>query len=60
MAKCFFCKSEMEKGTGRIFATKAGDVLRFCSSKCYRNWKMGRSPLRLGWIRKPTGGKPKK
>jgi large subunit ribosomal protein L24e len=49
----------MEKATGRTFATKTGDVLRFCSSKCYKNWKMGRSPLRLGWTKKTAGGKPK-
>jgi large subunit ribosomal protein L24e len=52
MVRCSFCKREVEKGSGKIYATKIGDVFHFCSSKCERNHFMGRNPRKVGWVRK--------
>jgi len=37
MAKCSFCKEDIEKGTGKIYVKKDGKILNFCSSKCEKN-----------------------
>lgn len=50
--KCSFCKCEIPRNTGKILATRTGDVFYFCSSKCENNHKMGRNPRKLGWTRK--------
>ena len=52
MVRCSFCKENVEKGMGKIYATKAGDVFHFCSSKCERNYMMKRNPRKVGWVRK--------
>lgn len=55
MAKCSFCKEDIEKGTGKIFVKKDGKVLNFCSRKCEKNMlKLKRKPANLKWT------KPKK
>lgn len=41
----------MSPGTGIIFVTLDGKILRFCSRKCRVAYKLGRSK-KLGWIRK--------
>ena len=56
MAKCSFCKTDIERGTGKIFVTKEGKVLNFCSRKCEKNMlKLKRLPRKLKW----AGGKEK-
>lgn len=56
MARCSFCKTDIERGTGKIFVTKEGKVLNFCSRKCEKNMlKLKRLPRKLKW----TGGKEK-
>ena len=37
MRKCSFCGSEIEPGTGKIYAKKDGTVLNFCKNKCQKN-----------------------
>jgi large subunit ribosomal protein L24e len=50
MAKCTFCSKDIEKGTGKIFVTKAGKVLPFCSNKCEKNkLKLKRKPANFKW-----------
>ncbi len=49
MAKCNFCGSEIEKGTGMIYVEKVGKVYHFCSSKCERNVDLGRKPKNVRW-----------
>ncbi|MBN2111804.1 50S ribosomal protein L24e [Candidatus Woesearchaeota archaeon] len=53
MAKCSFCKRDIEPGTGKIFITKEGKDFHFCSMKCEKNQlKLKRLPRNLNWIRK--------
>jgi large subunit ribosomal protein L24e len=52
MVRCSFCKETLEKGSGKIYSTKSGDVFHFCSSKCQKNYFMKRNPRKVGWIRK--------
>lgn len=50
MVRCSFCGKEIEKGRGKIFATRIGIVSHYCSSKCQRNAKLGRKPKKVKWI----------
>ncbi|MBW2982110.1 50S ribosomal protein L24e [Candidatus Woesearchaeota archaeon] len=51
MAKCTFCSKDIEKGTGKMFVTKAGKILHFCSNKCEKNmFKLKRKPSNLKWV----------
>ncbi|MCD6590758.1 MAG: 50S ribosomal protein L24e [Candidatus Aenigmarchaeota archaeon] len=47
--KCSMCKNEMPKGKGKMFVKNDGKILYFCSSKCQRNWFMGRAKKGLRW-----------
>ena len=52
MAKCTFCKSGIEAGTGTMFIKKDGTVLNFCSMKCEKNMlKLGRTPRYMKWTK---------
>lgn len=54
--KCSFCKKDIERGTGKIFVTKEGKILNFCSRKCEKNrLKLKRNPRNLKW----AGGEKK-
>ena len=58
MVKCSFCGKEIEKGKGKIYATRIGAVHYYCSSKCERNVNLGRKPRKVKWIvRKKKGEK---
>ncbi|MBW2973728.1 50S ribosomal protein L24e [Candidatus Woesearchaeota archaeon] len=49
--KCSFCKKEIEKGTGKIFAKNDGKVFYFCSNKCDKNMlKLKRKPAHVNWV----------
>ena len=47
--KCFICKSNISKGLGKMFVRNDGRIFYFCSSKCQRNFKLGREPKKLKW-----------
>jgi len=47
--KCFFCGDTIEPGTGRLFVKKDGTAYYFCSSKCRRNFELGRIPRKVRW-----------
>ncbi|MCE4601959.1 MAG: 50S ribosomal protein L24e [Desulfurococcales archaeon] len=50
---CTYCGRTIEPGTGLMFVTKRGDILWFCSSKCYKNFmKLRRRPEKQEWIRR--------
>ncbi len=49
---CSFCKKEIEPGTGSIFVKPDGKLVYFCSSKCRKNYNLGRDPRKLKWINK--------
>ena len=50
MAKCTFCGSNLEKGTGTMYVKKDGKILYFCSSKCGKNMtQLKRNPRKLKW-----------
>ncbi|MEB3862313.1 MAG: 50S ribosomal protein L24e [Desulfurococcales archaeon] len=50
---CTYCGRAIEPGTGLMFVTKRGDILWFCSSKCYKNFmKLRRRPEKQEWIRR--------
>lgn len=42
MAKCTFCTREMQPGRGITFVTTDAKILHFCSSKCRKQFKLGR------------------
>lgn len=49
--KCSFCKSEIEKGTGKIVIDKDSKQLHFCSRKCEMNMmKLKRNPKKVKWV----------
>lgn len=48
--KCSFCKSSIEKGTGKMFVKNTGEIFYFCSSKCEKNFNLGRNPRKVKWV----------
>ncbi len=50
--KCSFCDGRIAPGTGTMFVRRDGSILYFCSSKCERNFKLGRKPEKVRWTRK--------
>jgi large subunit ribosomal protein L24e len=50
MAKCTFCGSNIEKGTGKSMFMVDGKTLHFCRRKCEKNMiKLGRNPRDIKW-----------
>ncbi|UCC91583.1 MAG: 50S ribosomal protein L24e [Candidatus Aenigmatarchaeota archaeon] len=47
--KCSMCKSNIPKGSGKMFVRNDGKIFYFCSSKCQKNWKLGRVAKKLKW-----------
>lgn len=53
MPKCSYCKSEIERGTGVLYAQKDGRILWFDKKKCEKNmFKLKRKPSTLKWASK--------
>lgn len=47
---CSFCGNPIRPGTGVWYVRRDGVILRYCSSKCFKNAvKLGRDPSRLKW-----------
>ena len=51
MKKCSFCNNQVEQGKGVTFVSY-DKIYNFCSSKCFKNWKLGRDKKRVKWIKK--------
>ena len=49
---CSYCKKDMAPGFGSQLVLKDGKIVRFCSNKCRKNYKIGRDPKNLKWITK--------
>jgi large subunit ribosomal protein L24e len=52
MPKCSFCHSMYEFPRGLTYVLIDGTVMHFCSSKCRKNFKMGRKNKKVKWVRK--------
>ncbi|MEM0037743.1 MAG: 50S ribosomal protein L24e [Zestosphaera sp.] len=55
--KCSFCGSEVRPGTGLTLVKNDGTLLHFCSSKCFKNYKLGRDAKRTPWSKYFLGRK---
>ncbi len=60
MAKCSFCDTIIKAGRGKISITKEGRAMSLCSSKCEKNFKLGRNPKKMKWITKRKDKKAEK
>ena len=49
--KCTFCNSEIKSGTGKMYVENRGTIHRWCSSKCEKNFLMGRVQKKTKWTR---------
>lgn len=52
MPKCSFCRKIYEFPRGLTLALNDGNVLHFCSSKCRKNFEMGRKNTKVQWVKK--------
>jgi len=52
MPKCSFCGEDYDVPRGLTYVLLNGEVLYFCSSKCQKNYKMGRRGDKQNWVRK--------
>jgi large subunit ribosomal protein L24e len=50
--KCSFCKRPIKPGSGKMFVKNSGEILYWCSSKCEKNYMMGKNPKKLKWVEK--------
>jgi large subunit ribosomal protein L24e len=60
MTKCSFCKQELPAGGGILFSKRDGSTFHFCSSKCEKNFNLGRNPRKIKWITKKKKGQKEK
>ncbi len=60
MPACYFCGSELKRGSGVLYIKKDGTFLYFCSSKCRKNsLKLGREGRRIKWTKSARAFKAK-
>jgi large subunit ribosomal protein L24e len=52
MPVCSFCKRSYEFPRGTTLVQKDGNVKYLCSSKCRKNFLMGRDNRKVKWIKK--------
>ena len=50
--QCSFCGERFEPGKGTTFVRNDASVFEFCSSKCRKNFNLGRNPIRVRWTQK--------
>lgn len=58
--KCSLCRETIPKGKGKMFVRNDGRTFYFCSSKCQKNFGMGRTDKKLRWVgtrKEPTSSK---
>jgi len=48
--QCSFCNKVFLSGEGIVYVKRDGSILRFCSSKCFKNFKLGRNPRKVKWV----------
>ena len=51
MPACSFCKKHFESPRGLTIFTNDGRSIFYCSSKCRRNFALGRDPKKVRWIK---------
>jgi large subunit ribosomal protein L24e len=49
--KCSFCEKIIKPGKAKMYVKKDGTVYYFDSSKCEKNFLMGRKAKKLKWAR---------
>lgn len=49
--RCTFCNKTIPKGTGKMFVKNDGSIYYWCSSKCEKNYQMGRVAKKFKWTR---------
>ena len=49
--KCSFCGENITPGKGKMLVTMRGEIRYFCSSKCEKNWMLGRDPRKVKWTK---------
>jgi large subunit ribosomal protein L24e len=49
--KCSFCGSNIKLGSGKMFVKNDGTIYYFDSSKCEKNFLMGRKSKKIKWTR---------
>ncbi|MFZ5955445.1 MAG: 50S ribosomal protein L24e [Nanoarchaeota archaeon] len=52
MPVCSFCKKSYEIPRGMTIVQKDGTIKYFCSSKCRKNFEMGRDARKVKWVKK--------
>ncbi len=52
MPECSFCKKQYGNPRGLTYVLPSGDLVYLCSSKCVKNYKMGRKSEKVDWVRK--------
>lgn len=49
---CSYCSKIIKKGTGKMFVKNNGEILYWCSSKCEKNYNLGRKSKNMKWASK--------
>lgn len=49
--KCSFCGSNIRLGSGKMYVKVDGTIYYFDSSKCEKNFLMGRKSKKIKWAR---------
>ena len=57
MPVCSFCKKGYEFPRGTTVVQKDSSVRYYCSSKCRKNFEIGRISKKVKWVRKSDGVK---
>lgn len=57
MARCSFCGKEIPEDRGKMFIKNTGQIMRFCSSKCEKNSRLGREGKKTRWTETFRKGK---
>jgi large subunit ribosomal protein L24e len=52
MPACSFCKTQYEFPRGTTVVQKNGEAAHYCSSKCRKNFEMGRVSKKVKWVKK--------
>ncbi len=52
---CGYCGNNVEPGTGIMFVKNDGTIIWFCSSKCFKNFRLRRDSKKLPWTKLYSG-----